>query len=214
MTAAKIHYLARRREFEANVEYYADELDLLGFYLENGFNIGDKEFSGAEMLFLTQTRKELDPFFVARAEGIQIAKPELTMTKWWQDILEHLEDKKPRNWLESSYILLSVHHKDQEDLQRSFEGLKKRVRFGQVKNKYNWVGLLTAPTERQFFLAAYPYSSQTKEERNSVLGGIVGGDKAAAARGAVCIGQDINSIDWPYTVLAVRDSDDLLLKIV
>src|SRR3546814_16870732 len=30
----KVHYLSRRREFEAHMDYDGDELDLLGFYLD------------------------------------------------------------------------------------------------------------------------------------------------------------------------------------
>jgi len=46
-TAHKIHYLRRREDLETNLSYKGDELDLLGFYLASGFNIGEAEFSGA-----------------------------------------------------------------------------------------------------------------------------------------------------------------------
>lgn len=44
MQAEKIHYLSRRREFEAHVDFQGDEMDLFGFYLDNGFNIGETEY--------------------------------------------------------------------------------------------------------------------------------------------------------------------------
>src|SRR3546814_19200120 len=56
----KVHYLSRRREFEAHMDYEGDELDLLGFYLDNGFNIGDTEYSQDIVLNMALKSKELD----------------------------------------------------------------------------------------------------------------------------------------------------------
>jgi hypothetical protein len=41
----KIHYIKRRADLEAHFDYKGDELDLLAFYLQSGFNIGEAEFS-------------------------------------------------------------------------------------------------------------------------------------------------------------------------
>ena len=46
--ATMVHYLNRRKSFEANASYFADEYDLLAFYLRNGFNIGETEFDGID----------------------------------------------------------------------------------------------------------------------------------------------------------------------
>ena len=62
LEAEKSHYLARRREFEAHFEYEGDELDLLGFYLDNGFNIGDREYSKDLAIDMSLKSKELDPY--------------------------------------------------------------------------------------------------------------------------------------------------------
>jgi len=65
----KIHYLARRREFEAHMQYEGDELDLLSFYLDNGFNIGETEYKKNLALNLSMKSKELDPYIVGTSEG-------------------------------------------------------------------------------------------------------------------------------------------------
>src|SRR5205823_674137 len=59
----KIHYLARRFEFERNASYMADETDLLAFYIDNGFNIGEAEYDGTP-LFIYGISEQLDPYFM------------------------------------------------------------------------------------------------------------------------------------------------------
>lgn len=39
-----LHYLSRRSELERSRFLVGDELDLLGFYLQTGFNVGPTEF--------------------------------------------------------------------------------------------------------------------------------------------------------------------------
>ena len=46
LQSEKVHYLGRRREFDAHLRFHGDELDVLAFYLDHGFNIGEAEFSG------------------------------------------------------------------------------------------------------------------------------------------------------------------------
>ena len=91
----KVHYLARRREFERHVNYLADELDLLGFYLDNGFNIGEVEYDGSSIV-LAGTSKELDSYFVAKSLGKKAKKPQLQMTQWWRDIIAKLSVRRPQ----------------------------------------------------------------------------------------------------------------------
>ena len=45
-TCEKLHYLLRRAQFEKSATYIGDELDLLAFYIDTGFNIGEEEFNG------------------------------------------------------------------------------------------------------------------------------------------------------------------------
>jgi hypothetical protein len=124
LESEKIHYLARRREFERHVEYHADEIDLLGFYLDNGFNIGQAEYDGKMALMMPLKSKELDPYFVGTAEGRNIQKPTLQMTEWWKSLLTYLAQKRPDRWLETSYVLLNTIKEDQEKCQKEFEKWK------------------------------------------------------------------------------------------
>ena len=105
LEAEKIHYLARRREFEAHVEYQGDELDLLGLYLDNGFNIGDKEYSKDMTINMSLKSKELDPYFDGINEGVSVKRPELAMTRMVERFTFHYILKKG-SWLDRNLFCI------------------------------------------------------------------------------------------------------------
>jgi hypothetical protein len=74
LTALKIHYLKRRSELEANMNYMADEMDLLGFYLLTGFNIGEAEFSNNRFQ-LTGMSKNIDDYYTSLDNDIPATSP-------------------------------------------------------------------------------------------------------------------------------------------
>jgi hypothetical protein len=41
-------------------------MDLFGFYLDNGFNIGETEYDEGFHINLTLKSKELDPYFIGK----------------------------------------------------------------------------------------------------------------------------------------------------
>lgn len=209
LEAEKIHYLARRREFEAHLEYEGDELDLLGFYLDNGFNIGDHEYSKDLVINMSLKSKELDPYFVGSNEGLSIEKPELAMTKWWRDLLSLLSSRKKSGWIETCFVLLNTTKEDQEKFELEFKKLKSRILNGKAEKKHNWVLFISGPERRRYVIAGYPYLPVAKDERNGIMSQILDDERAQKARGAVIIGINIQRNDYPYSVFATRMSTDL-----
>ncbi len=202
LEAEKVHYLTRRREFESHMSYEADELDLLAFYLDQGFNIGGVEYKGDINFLLPLKSKELDPYFVGKDKGVDVARPELSMTPYWRALLERIAERRPTNWIETSFILLNSTKEDQEKFESMFKKLMLRVRKGQTKQKYEWVNFLSGPKERRYRIAGFPYLALEKEEAEDVIAGILQQDATEDIRGTVCIGVDILSNHYPYSVLA------------
>jgi len=207
LEAEIIHYLARRREFENHVKYEGDELDLLGFYLSSGFNIGKHEYEGEYSLMLFMVSKELDPYFVGISAGKKITKPELALSKLWKDLLSTLATRKPKNWSETSFILLNFTKDDQEMFKSKLDTLINRIKSGNVEKKHNWVNLLSGPENRRYLIAGYPYLTKDKTERNDIIAHVLSLEEKI--RGAVVIGVDLKRNDYPYSVLAGRLDTDL-----
>jgi hypothetical protein len=205
----KIHYLGRRREFEAHMEYEGDELDLLGFYLDNGFNIGETEYLRDLAMNMCMKSKELDPYFVGTSEGITVVKPELAMTKWWKDLLHTISVRKIDGWVETGYILLNSTKEDQAKFEEMFKELMLRIKEKKVDKPHNWVVFVSGPERRRYIIAGYPFTKIDKGERNGVMEEIFSDENFGKARGCVVIGVNMDRLDYPYTVLARRASTDL-----
>ena len=209
LQSEKVHYLARRREFDAHVSFHGDELDVLAFYLDHAFNIGEAEFSGQHTLDLSLSSKQLDPYFVGKDSGVSVSKPELAMTDRWKTILQRLEQGQSQHWLDQAVMLLNVPVDDQRKFQRRFDKLSRQVRRDRPEKPHNWVVLLAGPPKRRFFFAVYPYAKIDRDLRNAVISEIFKDAEAEKARGAMCIGLDLDHEDLPYAVSALKDLPDL-----
>ncbi|MBS1596321.1 MAG: hypothetical protein JST90_18555 [Bacteroidetes bacterium] len=214
LEAEKLHYLSRRREIEAHLDYEGDELDLLAFYLEQGFNIGEIEYSKEAAFNLIPKSKELDPYFIAKGENIKVKKPELAMTKWWRDILTNTAQSQKEGWLETSFILLNSTKEDQIKFEKKLKELKHLIIKGKAPNEHNWLLFTTGPKRRFYAIAAYPYINGDTDLRNDVISRIIEDENAKDSLGIAVIGVDLLDEKYPYTFLARRMStslfDDLL----
>lgn len=200
--AEKIHYFARRTEIERTMEYFGGELDLIAFYLDTGFCLGDIE-DGGSFLWLSLKSKELDPFFMARAEGLTVSKPRRCLSPWWSAILARIEEVRMPGWTEIAYALLSVGKESQGSFRMGFEQLREKVKVGTTGNKYDWIVVKndTAPS-RAYAIVAFPYRVSSREERNTMLGSIASDVEAdGPLLGCVVIGMDVLRNSHPYDVL-------------
>lgn len=211
--AEKVHYLVRRREFEAHVYYDADEIDLLGFYLDNGFNIGAAEYSGDVHINMLLKSKEIDPYFGGLEAGVSVKEPVHAVTTYWELLLKIIGTKRFNNWMETSFILLNTSKEDQEKFLSMVEQLIESIDSGEVENDHNYVVFITGPDERQYLIIGYPYQGLSREKRNDAISNIIDQEFSDGMRGAVCIGIDLDNRDQPYGVLASRLDTNLFVDL-
>ena len=209
LQSEKVHYLFRRRELGARLRLHGYEMDVLAFYLDRGFNIGEVEFSGDSFVGLTLMSKQLDPYFVGQQIGIAVDKPALRLTPWWARMLRRLDRDLSGNRLDAAIVLLNVPYDDQKKIERQFAKLSHRVRRKRGEEPRTWVQFLTTPAERQFCVALYPYPSAYRAKRDEVIADFLGEDSAQESRGAVCVGVDLDHGDAPYSVVALTPEPDL-----
>ncbi|RPJ78810.1 MAG: hypothetical protein EHM20_03010, partial [Alphaproteobacteria bacterium] len=159
----KIHYLVRRSEFSKNAKFIGDEMDLLSFYIDTGFNIGEDEYSG-QPLHLWGMSEDFDPYFMKTYTGKNISKPRRHLTKWWRSILEKLEERQTPRWSELGVILLNVTHKDQDKLEREFIKRQNYVRKESDWKKKNAVILTNGPKQRKDGVVCIAYKQISIED--------------------------------------------------
>ena len=209
LQSEKVHYFFRRRELGGRVRLRGYEMDVLAFYLDRAFNVGEMEFSGKPVISLVPASKQLDPFFVGEQSGVAVDKPGLRLTPWWTSILQRLDSELNEQRLDAALLLLNVPYEDQQRLERQFTKLSHRVQRKRGEEPRTWVELLTVPAERQFCVALYPHLSKYRETRDAVIADFLEQDNARQSRGAVCIGVNLDSGDLPYSVVALSAQPDL-----
>jgi len=200
--AEKIHYLSRRREFEAHVDFQGDEMDLFGFYLDNGFNIGETEFDENFHIDLTLKSKELDPYFIGKHRNVKVEKPALQKTKYWSELLQKIE-LNAKNWLVSSFILLNQLKEDQIEYEKKIKQLMAMVINDECEKKHNYLIMHFGPERRKYILVGYPYKDTDRKTRDGIINDIVWLiEEEDNVNGYLIIGYNLDSLDYPYSVLA------------
>ena len=103
----KMHYLQRRSAIQQSVRYLADELDLLGLYLDTGLELGEFE-RGEKVLIASGMSKKVDDFFECKAEGIDTIKPKRHLAAWFAETRDRLAERAPPRWTEAASMLLDI----------------------------------------------------------------------------------------------------------
>ena len=159
--AQKIHYLARRAEFEVDCFYIGDEIDLLASYIETGFNLEDDlMFQTYKATNIMGKSRMLDLYFdpLRRRTGRIPEKPRRRMTKWWKDILKKVEhDYKPR-WSELAYVLLNASYHQQEDFEARFRSAQRKIRAASLMPEEKpYVSLVTISPRGDDVIVGLPF---------------------------------------------------------
>jgi hypothetical protein len=153
-----LHYFHRRKEFEANAEYMADELDLAVFYLERGFNIGEAEYDGT-MLMIFGISNDLD----ARLTRIdhKIGKQESkAFSKYWDRFLNVLEASGRDGWGTLAMRLRNVGADEQAKLEKTIrKGVSRFKKDGPI-----FGAVILAPKERREGLLVLVTNADYKSE--------------------------------------------------
>jgi hypothetical protein len=165
----KIHYLARRSEFERNAQYLADEADLLALYVDNGFNIGEMEYDGTPFVIYGMS-DTLAPYYMSKWAGKDHAKPKRPYTKWYKMILDRMDKEPTARWSEIGYMLLSLSFEEQVFFEQEFRRVRKNISKPKPKRSFgNAYVLLSGPKARRNAIIGLAYKTIAKEKRDAMM---------------------------------------------
>lgn len=202
--AEKIHYLQRRQAIQTTIDYVGDEMDLLGLYLANGFDVGGIE--GAQVhLAITGMSSPIDEFFQARAHGNVRTRPRRKLTKWWRDICIQFEKRDFDGWTEASTMLLDVGYDDQRKLESKFRHVQKNVmRRWQEPGHLSSV-MLIPPKARGQAIVAYAYRDAAANERQNAMESMAGQvfEGHQHVNRCLVVGMNLDKKHYPYSSLAI-----------
>lgn len=209
--AQKVHYLQRRREIESNINYIGDEIDLLAWYIDSTFSFGKIEYEKNNYYNISLKSKELDYYIIQKARGMHIENPILKLTKWWQDLLNHLESSKKQLWLENCFILLNISFEAQQYFENMLQDMINKIKSGTAPQRHNWVMMDNAIKDKRYVIIGYPYMDKFKDERDAIIEEILF-DEKNKAQGILLLGINIDKNHYPYSILAAILSSQLFDK--
>jgi len=205
-TSEKLHYLIRRSELEKCMKYVGDELDLLGLYLDTGFNLGKIELGGQDLI-LDQMSTAIDDYYNAIDHGTACKRPKLKITNWWHDIGHRVAQRMGSRWTEVSTILLNTSYKDQRRMEKDFRKISKNVKKNWRQKGHISSITLAPPTWRKDAVILFAYRERNKERRHEYMENLAGRVFSKNhARRCLVIGVNIDKAsDYPYSILGVMD---------
>ncbi len=206
--AQKLHYLRRRAELEERMKYIGDELGLLGLYVATGFNLGDAEY-GKQQFHIDAMSKDVDEYFAGRAEGIERAKPQLKLSRWWKDICGALEQRRFKQWTEAASMLLNVSAEEQNRAEELFKKVKKNVVRNWSRPNHRCSILIKPRAPRSDAMALYAFRDEASGDRRVRMENIASQlfSRPHVER-CLVIGVNVDSETYPYSTLAVFPRED------
>lgn len=202
----KIHYLQRRKEIQEQVNYQADELDLLGLYIDTGFDLGEAEKGDINLVSFGMSEK-IDEYFQARDQGIEGAKPRRRMTKWFGDIRNKIASRKPERWTEAALMLLNLRYEDQQRIEEHFDGLRRSLLKHRPNehDKQNTTAV-TPPNWRKIGFACVALYEDEFDDRHAIMeGSALNVFQMSHAERCLVIACDVKGEMYPYGTLIVTD---------
>jgi hypothetical protein len=208
-----IHYLWRRGHFSKSARMLGDELDLLALYLDTGFEIGEAEYNDIQINAVQMSAK-IDKYFEAQEAGFDTPKPHRELTKWWQDIMAHVEQRRMRQWCDVLIALLCLPVEMQRRMEKKFGKLKQTVKKEWKRpNHINTLTTQVGPRGEPFGLALMAFTNGNAKDRSAIAqnaGWNAIGE--SPAKWAVVIGQntDREKEGYPYSLLLALEPGEEL----
>lgn len=202
--AERIHYLDRRNQIQENVQYVGDELDLLAFYFDRGFDFG--QFAdGQTKLILLGMSKPIDDFYQSKFHGGAPAKPKRKMTTWFSDICDFLSNRKIKNWTEMAVAALSFGYEDQEKMETEFRKVCQVLKKTGHPMEDHINTVIYAPNEGgNYGMAFVAFFEEERENRHNIISNAASlVFKKSPVEKCLVLARDLNGRDYPYTTLVV-----------
>ncbi len=202
-TPHKIHYIKRRADLEAHFDYKGDELDLLGFYLLSGFNLGEAEYSGHHSLLIGMSER-IDQYYIALEKDVVTSKPVPKMTRWWKDICAKIETRDIHQWSDVTNVLLNVSYEDQETIVKKFKQIAKNVRKNWRSPGHNCAVVMVPHKKRADALVVVAFKERNKDSRYTRMENVAAEIfESSHVERCLVIGINIDKMHYPYSLITI-----------
>ena len=199
-----LHYFAERERIQKTIELIGDEMDLLGLYLETGFNVDERKLEGSRLI-TTGLSKLVDHFFNSADAGVDVKKPRPKIHRKLEKIVLQIQSRHREGWTSKTLDLLRIGNLEQQrTVFRKIEKLRKRVPRTYRNPEHICSLVVLPPVHRDGFVIFYVFPDAIAERRYEVVEQLAGAQFAVQDRSrCVVVGKKVEDWDNPYTFVAV-----------
>ncbi|NOJ41052.1 hypothetical protein [Bradyrhizobium australiense] len=163
-----LHYFAERGRFQRALRIFADEMDLLGCYLETGFNVGSLEKEVA-LVALTGMSAPVDKYYNSRDAGVTLRKPAPKLSPYFSDLIQAIESRAFPRWLTvTTDLLRSASPSEQKQVDRLLTKLKAKVERNWRDPEHECSLVISPPESRDTAVVFYAYPPQLASRRKEI----------------------------------------------
>jgi hypothetical protein len=198
-----LHYFAARSRIQKRVNLFGDELDLLGFYLETGFNLNGLPEVGN--LTLLDMSSNVDRYYVSRDAGVLLSKPRPRPGELVAPILNGLLERRPEGWATAAIALLDcASHNEQKRLRGELVALRDRVKRTFRDPDHDCACIWTPPDPDDAPIVFHIFPRALASGRYDVMEKIASGALERTGRDrCVVVGRMIEEWDKPFAYIGM-----------
>lgn len=203
-----LHYLGRRAEIEQRMFLNGDEVDLLALYLQTGFNIGEREFTGHDLLDVTGLSDQIDVWHYRQEAGMQADKPRADRIAWWEAVLTRVEQRAGYRWAEVGVTMCNVAPPEQKEFENAMHELRRSILAGE-RPATDMIVFHNGPEERRdVFIGMIVTSSDPDERQQQYRDAIASATAQDSIARAILLAWTPAPINAPYFALVVYDGSN------
>ena len=133
----RMDYLIQRIRLERNVFYFGDEMDLLGYYLQNRFDVNLKKYGGGKQIMLFEEQAAaIDQYKNKIFMTGSAKKPKFEIMPLWENLILILEKRLggQSRMITSKLFRFSID--DQKEATKDLEESFLKIKYARSKDEY------------------------------------------------------------------------------
>ncbi|WP_448662818.1 hypothetical protein ACG3SL_19585 [Sphingomonas sp. CJ20] len=206
-----LHYLRERGPFQRAFNLLGDELDYLGAYLDNGFNLAGLP-DGARFA-LSGMSGPIDHYYEARDAGITVAKPRAKLTAMIRSTIDRLEERRASGWsIAGMHLLAAADHAERARLNRLLEKARKAVHRKKPGMEGGAVVQAIPPLARKAVVTFFVHEIPPGDELRAAVEQVAATSlESSDSREAIVFVRSVERWDEPYQMVCIvraRDTED------
>jgi hypothetical protein len=163
-----LHYLAERQRVQTEGRVFADEIDLLGVYLDIGLNMGDLKAQNLNVALIGSS-EPIDNYYNATDAGVVVPKPKPKLSPYYAKLVSAIEQKAPPGWtMVTTDLLRSAVFDEQFKIEKALGQLKAKVEANWMNPKHECCLVIRSHVLKDTAVVFFAYPPQLAHKRTDL----------------------------------------------